>query len=69
MPNEIQKARILSCYGVDINDLEKGHKYLRKEADGKGGWNYVYKEKENNLERVKKYAERVIKGEEYINRL
>lgn len=69
MSNEFQKAQILSCYGVDINDLEKGHKYLRKEADGKGGWNYIYKEKENHIEKVKKYAERIIDKLDTLKRL
>lgn len=57
------------------NEIDKSlsHKYIRKEPDGKGKFNYIYTEKKdqsgNKFEEVKGHAERVIKGEEYIERL
>lgn len=57
------------------NEIDKSlsHKYIRKEPDGKGKFNYIYTEKKdqsgNKFEEVKGHAERVIKGEEHIERL
>lgn len=57
------------------NEIDKSlsHKYIRKEPDGKGKFNYIYTEKKdqssNKFEEVKDHAERVIKGEEHIERL
>lgn len=34
------------------NDIEKSHKYIRKTSDGKGGWNYIYKEGEEKSLKV-----------------
>jgi len=34
-------------------DFEKGHKYIRRESDGKGGWNYIYKEVSNEESKYK----------------
>jgi 8-oxo-dGTP pyrophosphatase MutT (NUDIX family) len=40
----------------DIEKAFSNHKYIRKEPDGKGGWNYVYEEEhKRNLTDLEKY--------------
>ncbi len=52
------KENIVRILGIDgdvmgqYEELEKGHKYIRKEPDGKGGWNYVYQESEKKEKEV-----------------
>jgi 8-oxo-dGTP pyrophosphatase MutT (NUDIX family) len=58
------------------SEFEKGYKYIRKEPDGKGGWNYIYSEEnkehisENNkyfLNRLSQAKEKVKKAEAEYN--
>lgn len=68
---ENSQKKILKSEVADL--ILKGHyRYIRKEPDGKGGWNYVYDEKlvkENNFKEEIDYAKRVIEGKSSINRL
>lgn len=40
--------------------IEKGHKYLRKEPDGKGGWNYVYEEEKGKEKKEVDFSDEFI---------
>jgi hypothetical protein len=57
--NALRGQTILKAFGQE-NDFEKAHKYIRKEPDGKGGFNYIYKENKNDNE-----FERIKASEEY----
>lgn len=52
-----------------------GHKYIKRESDGKGGWKYFYQESEKkdinelNLSKIKEYANKIIGGEIALTRL
>lgn len=62
--NNIQRKRILDCF-----DIEKSHKYIRKEMDGKGSYRYVYKEKEEKYAKVKEYTKQIFQRSRAIERL
>lgn len=43
----IRKAFEQGIIDEDVFNKAMGHKYIRKEPDGKGGWDYIYEEKKN----------------------
>lgn len=44
----IKKAVNLGLLSEDVLEKALNHKYIRKESDGKGGWDYIYKEENSN---------------------
>jgi len=66
----IRKAIQMSIIPIErINEINKAmsHKYIRKEVDGKGGWNYIYEEKKE--EGAKKDSPKIINEKNELRNL
>lgn len=72
---EIVKDHLMenANYYTHLKEMEKnfkkGHKYIRRESDGKGGWNYIYKEQNIKNERTEEIEIKRLSPEEEQGRL
>jgi hypothetical protein len=58
--NDISKSidiiiKALESGIIDYDNIEKAHKYIRKEPDGKGGFNYIYEETKDHQKKDVKF--------------